>query len=105
MRNQSKHTPGKWEIRATSNDDDFAFEISSNNKEIAAVYNSSLAAIPDEQVIANAQRIVKAVNMHDELVECLDKFLSVTAKFPIDTQKVFKVNEMARELIKQAEQI
>lgn len=65
MTNETKHTPTPWVHK-----DGEVYE--ENDFKIFDAYNSDFLYEEDK---ANAAHIVKCVNMHDELVEVLSKFM------------------------------
>lgn len=96
MTKQPAHTKGEWKISFGENrvrDKD--------GKLIAICKRDGREKISDED-IANAQRIVKAVNMHDELVESLKDLIE---RLELDGYDNYNVRiRKAKILLKQAEQ-
>lgn len=58
-----------------------------------------------EEAKNHGQRIAKAVNMHDELIECIKNMLTeVSPAFNFDLRKATEPFQKAQQLLKQAEQ-
>ena len=95
MKTQSQHTKGEWKIIPPSTKFDF-YLISENDKHTCYTPNS----LSEDK--ANAERIVKAVNMHEELIMfiglCKDAFSHSKIKFEQD------MYDKAKSILKQVEQ-
>ena len=101
MKTQLKHTPGKWSF---SKKKDMILDNDKNR--IANLFDKGEYFKPYDETQANAQRIIKAVNMHDELIEMIKELkyelrLAQSDNFIIDTETKI---ERAEELLKKAEQ-
>lgn len=94
-RKQPQHTQGEWNVNYTA-DSVSDLAIFSNGCQIAIIEQ----LVSQEETKANAQRIVKAVNMHDELVEALKRLAD--AHYNGKAQGANWIN--ASEVLKQAEQ-
>lgn len=100
--NQINHTQGEWKISSTGFSKDEKRYITNHENDIVAhAYGDNI-----EESEANAERIVKAVNMHDELVKELVRakqrivFLEGFTEGKADPTDLNKINQ----LLKQAEQ-
>lgn len=94
---QPQHTQGEWKVDKLSH----KISVSIQGTEMTIC---SMAETPER--VANAQRIVKAVNMHDELINGLKKIANCqnSLTYYSDRKLIESVIEQAKELLKQAEQ-
>jgi hypothetical protein len=99
--NKPQHTQGEWKILTTSNKDLMIVPLKDNGQ-----YDHKIATIHEirgEQQ-ANAKRIVKAVNLHDELVNALEDLLKLHATQIEDGSAIFGFIERARKTLNKAQQ-
>ena len=106
---QSAHTGGEWRVSNKPAFDEvggspfkkpiFCYGASKPNGSII----SHAIGKTIEEAEANAQRIVKAVNMHDELISMLKRELKSLEEWNGNGNYTFRIEEM-KDLLKQAEQ-
>lgn len=94
-----QHTQGKWRAEARSGNANLYF-----NEEITSCF-ANIQFHVGHDAEANAQRIAKAVNMHDELMENL-KLAVQLMSIPDHMQEDhwFEQQDKLKDFIKQAEQ-
>ncbi len=98
----TNHTKGTLEVRInpTTTDKEVFIAIKDANA-IALLYQSNSTVNSREEAIANANRIVKAVNMHDELLQLvreLHSLLSDGMGYSSLTDKRDELKRLAPEL-------
>lgn len=102
-KNKILHTPGQWEVRDNNiYPKSETPNISLSNIAIVVRRNFELGTDgkhkKDFEMEANAKRIVKCVNMHDELTDALHLVFKQAKGLPLKT-----INKIV-ELLKQSEQ-
>lgn len=100
--NQPKHTQGEWKVKQDGGA--LKRRIVCNNIDVADCY-SSASGLSQEEAEANARLIVKAVNMHDELVRHLKRCIEALELIGGETGQSMPLTVAdAKSLLKQAEQ-
>lgn len=89
IKKQSQHTQGIWQLGFNPNKD-------------RSIYSGIEMIIPRIKSDANAERIIKCVNMHDELVAHLKNLYSTCVKMSA-ISGVKMENKIIEEAIRQAE--
>ena len=93
----TKHTPIPWRVADKSLGLMGILRVQNKDVDICNVFNDK--SVNSE---ANAKHIVKCVNMHDELVEALDKMINHTG---IETEKQYlKWHIKAEEVLEKAKE-
>ena len=95
---QPTYTRGEWKVinDYEGKEDNFVVKIVSDKKTICILNNHPL------EITANAQRIVKAVNMHDELISKLKALLHyVEDNYNVRGDNIL---DIVKETLKEAEQ-
>lgn len=87
-----KHTQGKWDFSKVINGE--VYIVNDKNQTIAKTL-SAKGETTEDQALANAQRMVKAVNMHDELIKTLHTTLSYIPYSEL--QFIDKISKLLKE--------
>ena len=102
--NKTQHTQGEWSV-SVQGDDVFIRPENIMKRAICKIYPRE---DENETAEANAERIVKCVNMHDELVETLRKLEmglnNIASERTSTWNKYEPIIAKAKQLLKQAEQ-
>lgn len=109
MKNESKHTQGEWKLSGLVMTNDKT-EIHTEDRVHCQFIDSKFAitkpalafGATKEEAEANAQRIVKCVNLHDDLIHTIRRLIGSINM----TDSQIKEREVSRafELLNQAEQ-
>ena len=85
-KNNSAHTPGEWHIE--TNTDHAPFVIGDDERLIAKLFDDRqpqglFYGRTHEETTANAERIVKACNSHDEICEALHEMILIVEQYRV----------------------